>query len=210
MAVRAYVEDIELMPHQVEFYFHREFIPGYAWLFPLGNRRANVGLIMRVDRFKKQSAGLDDMVGAFLAGPTMTHRTTASTTVSDLSTWSINYATSRRSRRAFNGALLAGDAGSFVDALTGEGIHNALVTAVIAADVTHDALNSENFLEQLAQYDDRCQHSLGHLMRRAYNIQKWVFRFPLWVDMLFKLANANPARMQSFINRVSTDFVVGG
>ena len=46
VALRAYIEDIEELPHQVEFYLYDDILPGYAWIFPIGEGRANIGLGM--------------------------------------------------------------------------------------------------------------------------------------------------------------------
>ncbi|MEM6698509.1 MAG: FAD-dependent oxidoreductase, partial [Bacteroidota bacterium] len=46
-AVRAYVEDIENMEDGVNlFYLFKKFLPGYFWLFPIGETSANVGFGM--------------------------------------------------------------------------------------------------------------------------------------------------------------------
>ena len=52
VALRAYIEDIELYPHEVEFFLYDDILPGYAWIFPIGENVANIGLGMRLDRFR--------------------------------------------------------------------------------------------------------------------------------------------------------------
>ncbi len=53
VALRAYIEDIEEIPQTAEFYLYEEINPGYAWIFSLGNNRANIGLGMRLDQFRQ-------------------------------------------------------------------------------------------------------------------------------------------------------------
>src|SRR5207237_8346196 len=49
VALRAYYEGVEGDSSRVDIFFDKRFFPGYAWVFPLGEGRANVGLGMVVD-----------------------------------------------------------------------------------------------------------------------------------------------------------------
>ena len=65
VALRAYIHDIEENPHEVEFYLYDEILPGYAWIFPAGENKANIGLGMRLDVFRKHNHDLKDMLQRF-------------------------------------------------------------------------------------------------------------------------------------------------
>jgi geranylgeranyl reductase family protein len=209
VAVRAYVEGIDLLPHRVEFYFYKRFVPGYGWIFPLGESRANVGVVVRADRYIKNKLRLQELLYELLALPPVKGRLDPGYRVEGTATWQLTFAPNRPVRRAFDGALLVGDAGSFVDPLTGEGIHNALVSARIAAGVVSDALGrAQTSPRSLAEYDARCESALGGSLKRSYHVQKWVGLAPWWVDLLFMFANANRRVFGSFLNRMSTDFVI--
>ncbi|MDH3197484.1 MAG: NAD(P)/FAD-dependent oxidoreductase [Candidatus Krumholzibacteria bacterium] len=209
VAIRAYVDGLETLPDTVEFYFSRPFVPGYAWAFPLGARTANVGVIMPAERFKRTGRTLRELLDAFLAGAPVRERLASDARVENAATWQLSYAP-RRMRRAFDGALLVGDAGAFVDPLTGEGIHNALVSARIAADTVHEALaRGDTSYAALSAYDARCEAALGRILRRARRVERMVAAAPWALEALFVVASANSARVQSLLNRMSTDFVVG-
>jgi len=211
VALRAYVQGVETIPHRVEFHFERGLLPGYGWVFPMGPDRANVGVVLRADRFKAQKRSLRECFDEYLGGKALAGRLTSSAEVSDIATWQLPYAAPHDGRRSFDGALLVGDAAGLVDALTGEGIHHALVSATIAADVAHDALASGNTgAEQLSRYDRRCEAELGGLIRRSWRLQRFVARWPIVLETLFITARAGGGFVQSFINRVSTDFVAEG
>ena len=112
-------------------------------------------------------------------------------------------------QRVFDGALAIGDAACLVDPLTGEGIHNALVSARIAAVVTDKAIRTGDTSRRgLAEYGDLVEESLGGSMKRSYTVQRWVGLAPWWVDLLFMFANANKRRFGSFLDRMSSDFVI--
>jgi len=209
VAIRAYVDGLETLPHTVEFYFSHAYVPGYAWVFPLGGRRANVGVIMPVGRFKRTGRTLRQLLDTFLAGAPVRARLAADARVENAATWQLAYAP-RRMRRAYDGAILVGDAGALVAPLTGEGIHNALVSARIAAETVHEALSrGDTSGAALAAYDARCEAALGRILRRSRRVERVVAAAPWALEALFLVAKASSARVQSFLNRMSTDFVVG-
>lgn len=209
VAIRAYLDGIDTRSLAAEFHFQAALAPGYAWVFPLGTDRANVGVIMRTDRFKRCGATLKELLQRFLDGSDVKPRLASNAHLHDIATWQLPYATPSSGRRAVNGVLFVGDAGRFIDAMTGEGIHHAVTTAAIAADVVHEALDAPQRSEQvLADYDRRCDAAIGGLIRRSYRAQKYVASHPALLEALFVGARASRGQVVSWINRVSTDFLV--
>ena len=209
VAIRAYLDGIETLTSTVEFHFSAPLAPGYGWIFPLGDRRANVGVIVRTDRFKQRGVALETLLDDFLDSPDVRVRMEPGAKPVDVATWQLPYATPRSHPRAFQGALLAGDAGRFIDSVTGEGIHHAVVTAAIAAEVADEALAQPGRADEiLASYDARCDRAIGSLIRRSYHAQKYVVAHPLVLEALFVAARPGRARVVSWLNRVSTDFVI--
>src|SRR4029079_15656663 len=49
VALRAYYEGVDGPADQADLYFSRDTFPGYCWLFPTGNREANVGIGVATD-----------------------------------------------------------------------------------------------------------------------------------------------------------------
>lgn len=211
VAIRAYMDGIQTIPETVEFHFSAPYAPGYAWVFPLGPETANVGVIMRADRFKRGGRKLRELLDHFLAQADLRRRVLRRAEVRDIATWQLPYDSPRRSRRAFDGALLVGDAASMVDSLTGEGIHNAVASGAIAAEVADEALaHGDTSLAALAPYERRCDDVLGPLFRRSRIAQRYVAAFPPVLEALFVLVGMSPERVNRWINRRSSDFVVHG
>jgi len=210
VALRAYVDGIDALSHTAEFYFHRELLPGYAWVFPLSDAHANVGIIVRADRYAERGLPLRELFDRFLRRPEIQSRLRPGVLVTDVATWQVPYAKTQPTQRSFDGALLAGDAGAFVDALTGEGIHNAVASGVIAAQTASKALHCGDVSRAgLAEYDRRVARELGPLIRRSERAQGFLDRFPLGLEMLFVGAKVGGRLVEKWINRVSTDFVAG-
>ena len=210
VAIRAYVEGIETLPETVEFHFAAALAPGYAWIFPTGRRSANVGVIVRTDRYKRRGASLTALLDDFLRCADVRPRLSPGATVRETASWQVPYATPATPRRAYPGALLVGDAGRFVDPLTGEGIHSAVVTGMIAAEVIDDALlRGDATATALDAFDSRCDAELGALTRRSYRAQKYLVTHPWLLECSFIAARSGRGLVSAWLNRVSTDFRVG-
>ena len=114
-----------------EHYFEPELPAGYAWAFPPVAGLANVGVYQRVDQFERGGHKLAHLLDRFLAHHP--ERFAKATREGALRTWSLPLAVSL-DPPAGPGVLAAGDAGSFVDPLAGEGIWQALFTGRLAAE----------------------------------------------------------------------------
>jgi geranylgeranyl reductase family protein len=209
IAIRAYIEGIDTLAHRVEFYLDRRFLPGYGWVFPLGPDRANVGVIVHVDRYRASGATLEGLLRNLTDSLAVEGRLRTDACVENVASWQLPNAAREPMHNAFDGALLVGDAAGLVDPLTGEGIHNALLSARLAAGAIGEALRSGDTLRGgLSAYDRRCEEALGRVVSRSEWILKWVRRAPGWLDLLFALAAAAPGRTEAILNRMSQDFVV--
>ena len=91
VALRAYIKGLELYPHEVEFFLYDEILPGYAWIFPAGDDVANIGLGMRLDRFRKLKKNLKKMLQDFLEMPAIRERMANGTDVRDVAIWQLNF-----------------------------------------------------------------------------------------------------------------------
>jgi flavin-dependent dehydrogenase len=208
VAIRAYVDGIETIPQTIELHWLSRCAPGYAWVFPLGPSQANVGVVARSDAFKRGGIALDALLDEFLSSPHLGGRVGARATARDSATWQLPYAAPRWYARSFDGALLAGDAARLVDPLTGEGIHNAVVSASIAAEVAAGALSrNDTSRDSLSEFDRRCQREIGPLNRRAYRAQRYLAAHPAAVEALFAVLRLGSGPVTRWLNDVSTDFV---
>jgi geranylgeranyl reductase family protein len=209
VSIRGYVDGIETLGGAVEFHFAGPIAPGYGWIFPTGERSANVGVLVRTDLFKKRGRPLANLLEDFLATPDVRARLAPDHRLHDVATWQLPYAVPKAQRRTVAGALLAGDAGRLVDALTGEGIHNAVVSGTIAAEVADEMLAHPDRAAAIAAgYDARCEAALGPLVRRSYRAQKYVVANPALLEAIFIAARTGRGLVSSWLNRVSTDFLV--
>ena len=202
IALRTYITDIEVLPNEVEFYLYEGILPGYAWIFPTGESTANLGLGMRLDKFRHVDKSLEDLVDIFLEMPEVKKRLQRGGELNDTSVWQLNFG-SQDMQRAYDGALLIGDAAGLINPLTGGGIHNGLISALRAADIIDQAFVKDDFsLAQLGMYDEAVRQDTRANMRKSYFIQRSLLYFPIWVDLLLRFGGSNSSVAKIFIDKL--------
>jgi geranylgeranyl reductase family protein len=183
LAMRSYGEGLNLT--EAVLYFEEEYFPGFGWVFPVTATTANIGVGMVKEPMKKDHIHLrafyrrfTDFVESLAAEQgTSIEMTTAAG-------WPIKtYGGARRNY--FERGLLIGEAGCFVDPISGEGIPIALETAEIAANVIVDALAAGDCsASRLAAYEERWRErfdpDLGvsdmvvSMIRNRHLVKLWV------------------------------------
>lgn len=203
VALRAYVTDIEEIPREVEFYLYDEILPGYAWIFPIGANKANIGLGMRLDVFRKGNHNLKSMLQHFLELPQIKPRLKRGGEVEGVKIWQLNFGSQKKLKHTYDGALLVGDAAGFINPLTGGGIHNALISANMAAQTIGESLQKDDTSrESLKIYEKRCNDAMWKGMRRSFFIQRWLLRFPAIADMFFSNAGEDGVLAKTFLEKL--------
>ncbi len=207
VAIRAYVSGLEAIPGLVEFYWTNELKPGYFWIFPLGKEKANVGLGLPSDLYAKSSLKLKDLFLEYLNGPLFRSRHAGELHLEKLRSWPIPLGGVRGFKRVDDGVMLIGDAGYWVDPLSGEGIHNALRTAKIASAVASRALRSKRTDRAFLQaYEKTAMQELGPTIRRSLCFVWGMRHLPWLLEWYFALAGKNAWAFQKFFSNLSHDF----
>ena len=202
IALRCYTQDLEVRPHQVEFYLYNDILPGYAWIFPYSDGQTNLGLGMRLDEYRDVDRSLEEMVDVFLAMPLIKERLARGGELKDVAVWQLDFG-SRSMQRAYDGSILVGDAAGLINPLTGGGIHNGLQSAMLAGEIIHDALAKGNVsLNTLRRYDVELEERMRTNMRRSSWIQKTLIRMPILVDLLIRWGGSNSEIAKIFIDKL--------
>lgn len=177
VAVRGYVDTEAELESTIELAFLDHLQPGYAWFFPIARRRANIGVGMRTDFYKRQPHSLDGLLTDYLALPQNAKRI-GRNRVEDLQSWPVPLFTFDQ-QRVFDGALLAGDAGGFVHPITAAGIYPAIITGRCAAEAVCRAVATGNLSRLgLAQYDELWQEALAADFKPAVTASRIATAFP--------------------------------
>lgn len=204
--VRAYFSNVQGLDPQgfIELIFLKDLLPGYLWIFPLPNGRANVGLGLRSDVVRKRRLDLKTALKDVLRDhPALKERFVHATMEGNVQGMGLPLASKRRPLSG-DGFLLVGDAGHLIDPFTGEGISHAMISGVHAADVAREMLHSGDHSAAAAKrYDERVWKRLGKELAISTRLQAladkaWLF------DFVVDRANKNPA-LADTISSMFTD-----
>lgn len=206
-AVRAYYKNVGKM-HQdnfIELRFVKEVMPGYLWIFPLPNGRANVGLGMRSDFISKKKYNLKTSLEDILANhPTFKERFKDAELESKIVGYGLPLGSKARDISG-DSYMMVGDAGYLVDPLTGEGIGNSIYSGFIAAEQAAECFKAKDFSAKFMKaYDVRVARVLGSEMRLSYQLQR-MLRYPWLSNMVAKFI-ANNRKLIDVISKMYTDF----
>lgn len=168
IAVRAYAQLKKPMPPCVYFYFQRSLLPGYAWIFPIANGRANVGIYLHNHTYHRQKQSLEERLTAFVES--LQREYPCEIEAPTVQTWPLPLWTAPHSR-IDKGVLFVGDAGQFINAITGGGIYPAMLTGRAAARRAIDLLDGS---QNSPDYDTAWQSEVGHSLRRARLAQRYI------------------------------------
>jgi len=158
LAVRGYYRNVERLRNTIELYPLLNLQPGYAWIIPLTRDLANIGLGVRADVCRRDRVRLQKELVRFISEhPDLAPRMEKARPEGPVQGWPL---TAYGSVQRLSGPhmLFLGDAGGFIDPLSGEGVFGAMQSAWIAVDVVREALHQGAFTADfLATYDERCR-----------------------------------------------------
>ncbi len=151
--VRAYYQGVADMDGDnfIELHFIKDLLPGYFWIFPLPNGEANVGLGVRSDYISKRKLNLKQLLPQVIeAHPVLKKRFANATLIDDVRGYGLPLGSKKRPISG-DSYMLIGDAASLIDPFTGEGIGNAMMSGMLAAQ---QAIASSDYgAKALKQYD---------------------------------------------------------
>lgn len=172
VALRCYYQNVGGMTDQIELHFVDEVLPGYFWIFPMEDGRANVGIGMRHDYLKRRRVDLRAALDAAIRSPHFRDRFADARPLEEPVGWNLPLG-SRRRKAYGHGFLLVGDAAGLIDPFTGEGIGNAMFSARLAVETAHEAISAGDLSEGfLKRYDDRLWEALGDELATSYRMQQ--------------------------------------
>jgi flavin-dependent dehydrogenase len=158
---------------------------------------------LRLDYFRKYKLRLDAMLQEFLEMPAIKKRLKQGGQLRDVATWQLNFGSQKEIQHVFDGALLVGDAAGFINPLTGGGIHNALISARLAAQTIHEALiDNDISRDRLRIYEDRCHEEMWDSMKRSHLMQRAFMHFPFLIDWLVRWGKENSQLAQTFLTKL--------
>jgi geranylgeranyl reductase family protein len=154
LSQRAYADGIDGEIGEAAFFFDKDFFPGYGWLFPMGAGRVNLGVGVLSETAQRLNIKVPELFTTFFATLKRSHHRYEKLRLCRPPIGGIVKTYGGAGANYFDRGLLIGDAGSFVDPMTGEGITPAMESALLAAPIISEALRQRRFdAASLAEYE---------------------------------------------------------
>ena len=184
VAIRAYVERPGGFEHMA-FYFKRELLPAYGWVFPIGERGANVGVMIDADRFRQQGRSLPELLRDFLQSSGYEALEPQRSRAYMLPFAS--YVPPLEHGRV----TLVGDAGSMINPFSGEGIAYGMAAGMEAARRAVRALRSGGAEQPFVGFDAWFRERFGEHFRASARAKRLAQR--AWIaDFGVRAARRRP------------------
>ncbi|MFT2009277.1 NAD(P)/FAD-dependent oxidoreductase [Pontibacter sp. 13R65] len=175
----------------IELHFLKDFLPGYFWIFPLPNGRANVGVGMLSNEVSRRKINLKkEMLRMIETHPALKDRFAGAEPVGDIKGYGLPLGSKKRVISG-KGYMLVGDAASLIDPFTGEGISNAMISGRWAAEQAALCLQQQNFsAEFMLGYDKAVYNRLWKELKLSRQMQK-LLHYPWLFDQVAAKASKN-------------------
>jgi geranylgeranyl reductase family protein len=171
MASTAYFEGVAFPagPEVADHYFEHDLPHGYGWIFPAVAGLSNIGVYQRDDAHRRSDRRLPAVLDEFVARHP--ERFADARQVGATRSWPLPIG--GLGPVAAHGILLVGDAGGFIDPLSGEGIWQALFTGQQAALIAREAVDAGALGPSLAQrYERTCTTAIRRPSRAKARVQE--------------------------------------
>jgi hypothetical protein len=181
IAQRAYVEGVSVQDGEATVWFDEDVVPGYGWMFPMSGGRANVGIGILSETSHRHGHSVPKDFAATIERLKIRHPGCARIKVVSKAIGGVVKMYGGVGPNYFDGGVLIGDAGSFADPMTGEGITQGMESALIASSTLlkalelgrFDAAFLANFERDFRSYFDPGMLFLGFC---AAAMRNWHFR----------------------------------
>lgn len=185
LGLRTYYENVSDLDKEgyIELHFLKEMLPGYFWIFPMANGLVNVGAGIRTDLMRKNKINLKKEFQKVISShPVLAERFKNAELVDGIKLYGLPLGSQKRKLTADN-VILLGDAAALIDPFTGEGIGNAMISGMLAAEQIEQSLAKNDFSSQeLENYDNKLYKRLGSELKLSKQMQElsrypWLFNF---------------------------------
>jgi geranylgeranyl reductase family protein len=203
-AVRAYYRNIQDTSgsEMLEIHLVKGFLPGYFWIFPLNDHLCNVGFGMLSSDIKERRIDLKVALKQIVtSSETLSKRFANAEPVDEVKGFGLPLGGKQRSISG-NRFMLCGDAASLIDPLTGEGIGNAMLSGLYAAQQAKECFLKNSFsASEMKGYDKKIYNKLLPELKKNLLMQR-IFNRPWLIDTLVNVAIASPRLKNWFAKKL--------
>jgi len=187
--VRAYYSGVSGMEETcTEVYFDRKYLPGYFWVFPIKGGTVNAGMAILSDEVVKKKLNVKNVFHDFIErSPILKEKFRDAQPLGPLQGCGLPMG-SRWVEMSGDHFLLAGDAASLIDPVSGDGIGNATLSGRMAAEQVMRCFAACNFSAAfMKEYEQQLYRAAGADMKRKTRVLKTMARMPFLFNAAFTI-----------------------
>jgi digeranylgeranylglycerophospholipid reductase len=163
VALEYQVRNVDIDPDALEMYFGNDFMPGgYAWIFPEGEDRANVGLGIRND-MSENRVSAKEYLNRFMRDHPLASQKLKNRIIMNV-TAGILPVNGAPEKTATENSLIVGDAAGHIIATNGGGIPPAMIAGKVAGEVAAEFTAGKCRLEE---YDRLWRAQIGNAIETS-------------------------------------------
>lgn len=174
----------------IELHFFKSIAPGYFWIFPLPDGRANVGIGVQSRWVSRKKLNLRQQLQQLIdTEPLLQERFRNAKPLETMKGFGLPLGGKKR-RLSGNRFLLVGDAASLIDPFSGEGVGNAIRSGRIAAAHIAKAVAAKDFS---ASFNQAYDATIYQKMWKEFKISQVLLRMakmPRFCNFIIKKANS--------------------
>jgi geranylgeranyl reductase family protein len=176
----------------IEFHFQSNIIPGYTWMFPMGDGLINIGAGTYTHRVTARQVDLKFVLESFKNNhPVQKTRLANTEAVRGMRSHPLR--TDLGSTRTHAARILVtGDAAGLVSPFTGEGIASAMRSGELAAQTALSAFKIGDLSQSSLQPYTRSLHSRYGSDKRIARLLRSVLKHPVLLNRVFKKMIQSP------------------
>jgi len=171
--------------------YDKRLLPGYGWMFPLGQGIFNVGCGIFLDGRKKMPRFGQNLAGFFKRIQPLARYLQMAEQITPFSAAAMR--TGFQGARAYTpGLLVLGEALGLTFPFIGEGVSSAMESGRVAASVALEAMQKNDFTSRtLGSYEGRLRKTLDG-RQQGYQLAQRLFRSKSLANLLIGKAARNP------------------
>lgn len=188
LGLRAYYEDVNGPTDRVDIYFNKDCFPGIFWMFPKGEKGANIGIAMISKTLSNKPAHIKKILMSHIENnPDIKERIGEGKLEGKISGWPITFFNSKQ-KICDDRILLVGEAAGLINPLSGDGIQYALLSANWASETIEKCLKINDFSkEALHSYAKKVNKEVAY----DFALSNLIVQFPrnktftnMWIKIL--------------------------
>jgi len=158
----------------VHLFYDKRTLPGYVWVFPVAEERANVGIM--INKKYKESSGKtikDIFIEVLENNPNLKEVLHGARPMDSIKGAPLPLGTLPGSRIA-DGIVLVGDAAAFINPVTGGGIYFGVLSAMKAVDVLKKAITHKDVtVRGINEYEEWWQNEILPGFQYSAMLKRW-------------------------------------